>query len=106
MDARAPAADQPLALIVTQTPEIKGLQHVLRQRRTKLHGHPSHRMCEGQAKGVQGLAPQGAGLLAACGNKGPLVMPDPPADLPAAPADAPAPATTPEGASGTPAPRR
>ena len=45
-------------------------------------------------------------LLAACGNKGPLVMPDPPADLPAAPADAPAPATTPEGASGTPAPRR
>ncbi|HNV79799.1 MAG TPA: lipoprotein [Thermomonas sp.] len=45
-------------------------------------------------------------ILGACGNKGPLVMPDPPADLPAAPADAPAPATTPEGASGTPAPRR
>lgn len=45
-------------------------------------------------------------LLAACGNKGPLVMPDAPADLPAPPADAPAAATTPEGASGTPAPRR
>lgn len=45
-------------------------------------------------------------VLGACGNKGPLVMPDPPADLPAPPADTPAPATTPEGASGTPAPRR
>ena len=45
-------------------------------------------------------------VLAACGNKGPLVMPDPPADLPAPPADAPAPATTPESASGTPATRR
>lgn len=45
-------------------------------------------------------------VLCACGNKGPLVMPDPPADLPAPPADTPAPATTPEGASGTPAPRR
>ena len=47
-------------------------------------------------------------LLAACGNKGPLVMPDAPADLPAPPAatDAPAPATTPEGTSGTPAARR
>ena len=47
-------------------------------------------------------------ILAACGNKGPLVMPDPPADLPAPPAatDAPAPATTPEGISGTPAARR
>ena len=45
-------------------------------------------------------------ILGACGNKGPLVMPDPPADRPAAPADAPAPATTPEGASGTPATRR
>lgn len=45
-------------------------------------------------------------ILGACGNKGPLVMPDPPADLPAAPADTPAPATAPEGASGTPAPRR
>ena len=38
-------------------------------------------------------------ILAACGNKGPLVMPD-------APADTPAPATTPEGTSGTPAARR
>lgn len=45
-------------------------------------------------------------LLAACGNKGPLVMPDAPADLPAPPADTPAPATTPESASGTPATRR
>ena len=45
-------------------------------------------------------------ILGACGNKGPLVMPDAPADLPAPPADTPAPATTPEGASGTPAPRR
>ena len=45
-------------------------------------------------------------VLGACGNKGPLVMPDPPADLPAPPADAPAPATTPESASGTPATRR
>ena len=45
-------------------------------------------------------------LLSACGNKGPLVMPDAPADLPAPPADTPAPATSPEGASGTPAPRR
>lgn len=47
-------------------------------------------------------------ILAACGNKGPLVMPDAPADLPAPPAatDAPAPATTPEGTSGTPAARR
>lgn len=47
-------------------------------------------------------------LLSACGNKGPLVMPDPPADLPEPPAatDATAPATTPEGASGTPAARR
>ena len=45
-------------------------------------------------------------LLSACGNKGPLVMPDAPADLPAPPADAPAPATTPESASGTPATRR
>jgi predicted small lipoprotein YifL len=48
--------------------------------------------------------------LGACGNKGPLVMPDPPADLPAppesaAPAEATVPATTPEGASGTPAAR-
>ena len=45
-------------------------------------------------------------LLSACGNKGPLVMPDAPADLPAPPADTPAPATSPEGVSGTPAPRR
>ena len=45
-------------------------------------------------------------ILGACGNKGPLVMPEPPADLPAPPTDTPAPATTPEGASGTPAPRR
>ena len=45
-------------------------------------------------------------VLAACGNKGPLVMPDAPADLPAPPADTPAPATTPESASGTPASRR
>ena len=45
-------------------------------------------------------------LLAGCGNKGPLVMPDAPADLPAPPADTPAPATTPESASGTPATRR
>ncbi len=47
-------------------------------------------------------------ILAACGNKGPLVMPDAPADLPAPPAatDAPAPATTPAAASGTPAARR
>jgi predicted small lipoprotein YifL len=45
-------------------------------------------------------------LLSACGNKGPLVMPDAPADLPAPPADTPAPATTPESASGTPAARR
>ena len=47
-------------------------------------------------------------LLGACGNKGPLVMPDPPADLPAPPAatDAPAPATTPAAASETPAARR
>ena len=47
-------------------------------------------------------------ILAACGNKGPLVMPDPPADLPAPPAatDAPAPATTPAAASETPAARR
>jgi predicted small lipoprotein YifL len=45
-------------------------------------------------------------LLSACGNKGPLVMPDAPADLPAPPVDTPAPATSPEGASGTPAPRR
>ena len=45
-------------------------------------------------------------ILGACGNKGPLVMPDAPADLPAPPADAPAPATTPESASGTPASRR
>jgi len=47
-------------------------------------------------------------LLSACGNKGPLVMPDAPADLPAPPpaaTDAPAPATTPESASGTPAAR-
>lgn len=46
-------------------------------------------------------------LLSACGNKGPLVMPDPPADLPAPPAatDAPAPATTPAAASETPAAR-
>ena len=44
--------------------------------------------------------------LGACGNKGPLVMPDAPADLPAPPADTPAPATTPESASGTPATRR
>ena len=46
--------------------------------------------------------------LGACGNKGPLVMPDAPADLPAPPAasDVPAPATSPEGASGTPAARR
>lgn len=44
-------------------------------------------------------------LLAACGNKGPLVMPEPkpaaqPATTPAEPAAAPAPATT---ESGTPA---
>ncbi|WP_374606085.1 lipoprotein [Thermomonas sp.] len=45
-------------------------------------------------------------ILGACGNKGPLVMPDAPADLPAPPADTPAPATTPESASGTPATRR
>ena len=45
-------------------------------------------------------------ILGACGNKGPLVMPDAPADLPAPPADTPAPATTPESASGTPASRR
>lgn len=52
-------------------------------------------------------------FLSACGNKGPLVMPDAPADLPAPPAapDATAPATTapvtiPESASGTPAARR
>ena len=47
-------------------------------------------------------------ILAACGNKGPLVMPDAPADLPAPPAatDATAPATTPAAASGTPAARR
>ena len=45
-------------------------------------------------------------VLGACGNKGPLVMPDAPADLPAPPADTPAPATTPESASGTPATRR
>ena len=46
-------------------------------------------------------------ILGACGNKGPLVMPDAPADLPAPPAtDATAPATTPEGDSGTPAARR
>ena len=47
-------------------------------------------------------------ILSACGNKGPLVMPDAPADLPAPPnaaTDAPAPATTPESASGTPAAR-
>ena len=47
-------------------------------------------------------------ILGACGNKGPLVMPDAPAETPVAPAatDATAPATTPEGASGTPAARR
>ena len=45
-------------------------------------------------------------ILGACGNKGPLVMPDAPADLPAPPADTPARATTPESASGTPASRR
>ena len=47
-------------------------------------------------------------ILGACGNKGPLVMPDAPAETPVAPAatDAAAPATTPEGASGTPAARR
>ena len=47
-------------------------------------------------------------ILAACGNKGPLVMPDAPADLPAPPAatDVPAPATTPAAASETPAARR
>ena len=47
-------------------------------------------------------------LLSACGNKGPLVMPDAPADLPAPPAatDVPAPATTPAAASETPAARR
>lgn len=46
-------------------------------------------------------------LLSACGNKGPLVMPDAPADLPAPPpaTDTTAPATTPESASGTPAAR-
>lgn len=43
-------------------------------------------------------------ILGACGNKGPLVMPDAPADLPAT--DATAPATTPEGDGGTPASRR
>ena len=47
-------------------------------------------------------------ILGACGNKGPLVMPDAPADLPAPPAatDATAPATTPAAASETPAARR
>lgn len=45
-------------------------------------------------------------LLAACGNKGPLVMPDAPAELPAPPTDTTVPATTPEGASGTPVARR
>lgn len=47
-------------------------------------------------------------ILSACGNKGPLVMPDPPADLPAPPpaTDAPVPATTPESAGGTPAAHR
>ena len=47
-------------------------------------------------------------LLTACGNKGPLVMPEAPADLPAPPAatDATAPATTPAAASETPATRR
>ena len=45
-------------------------------------------------------------ILGACSNKGPLVMPDAPADLPAPPADTPAPATTPASASGTPATRR
>ena len=46
--------------------------------------------------------------LGACGNKGPLVMPDAPADLRAPPAatDVPAPATTPAAASETPAARR
>ena len=46
-------------------------------------------------------------LLAACGNKGPLVMPDAPADLPEPPAtEAATPATTPQADGGTPAARR
>lgn len=46
-------------------------------------------------------------VLAGCGNKGPLVMPDPPAD-PATPAAAPAatPATDTTPAPGTPAAQR
>lgn len=46
-------------------------------------------------------------ILAACGNKGPLVMPDAPADLPEPPAtEAATPATTPQADGGTPAARR
>ncbi|HSD17286.1 MAG TPA: lipoprotein [Thermomonas sp.] len=46
-------------------------------------------------------------LLSACGNKGPLVMPDAPAEAPVTPpATETAPATNPEGASGTPAAHR
>lgn len=44
-------------------------------------------------------------LLAACGNKGPLVMPDAPAE-PAATSDADAPAGDATPAPGTPAARR
>ena len=43
-------------------------------------------------------------ILGACGNKGPLMMPDAPADVPAPPAaDTAVPATTPEADAGTPA---
>ena len=45
-------------------------------------------------------------LLAACGNKGPLVMPDPDAETPVVPAPTEVPpATDPEAGSGTPAAR-
>jgi len=54
-------------------------------------------------------------ILAACGNKGPLVMPDAPVEAPVVPAETPvppaatdptAPAPVPEGASGTPVAHR
>ena len=41
--------------------------------------------------------------LSGCGNKGPLVLPDPPADPPA-PAEAPAPAQAPAADAATPPP--
>lgn len=69
---------------------------------------PGHEQVAGDAGMIKRLAFATFLLcvLAACGNKGPLVMPDAPADLPAPPADTPAPATTPENSSGTPASRR